>query len=232
MADLEKFAEEIWIADGPPVYNLGVPLPTRMIIIRLGNGSLWVNSPVSLDPDKRRQIEALGPVRYLIAPTKLHIWRLAEWHQLFPEAELWAPPQIPKQFRDWPFRGVLGQASPAQWAEDLDQLVFQGNCLVQEVYFLHRHSRTAVLNDFVQNHPYEKGKPILNILWKLAGVASPLGGVPLDIRMSFVDRKAARQSLEHLLSWDFERLIIAHGVCADKDARRVVQQAFHWLARN
>jgi hypothetical protein len=229
MAELKKFAEEIWITDGPPVYNLGIPLTTRLIVVRLGNGLLWVNSPVSLDPDTRHQIEALGPVRYLIAPTKFHVWRLEEWHQLFPEAEMWASPQIPRKFKHWQFRGILGEASPAEWADDIDQLVFKGNCLVQEVNFLHRHSRTAILTDFVQNHPGKSGRPILNILWKLAGVAYPLGGVPLDIRISFIDRKTARQSLEKLLSWDFDKLIIAHGVCVDKDARRVVQHAFRWL---
>jgi hypothetical protein len=60
-----------------------------MVIVKLADGSLWVNSPVSVPTEVLDHIKASGPVRYLVAPTKLHIWRLEEWHALFPEAELW-----------------------------------------------------------------------------------------------------------------------------------------------
>jgi hypothetical protein len=57
------------------------------------------------------------------------------------------------------------------------------------------------------------------------------GGVALDIRLSFTDRNLARRSLEKLLSWDFDKLIIAHGVCIEKDAKPFVERAFRWLVR-
>jgi hypothetical protein len=116
------------------------------------------------------------------------------------------------------------------WAADLDQLVFKGNLFIQEVFFFHKLSRTLIAADFIQNHPIEPGKPLLNALWKLGGVAHPSGGVPLDIRLSFTDRTLARRSLEKLLLWDFDKLIIAHGVCMEKDAKPFVKQAFRWLA--
>jgi hypothetical protein len=84
------------------------------------------------------------------------------------------------------------------WAADLDQLVFKGNLFIQEVFFLHKLSRTLIAADFIQNHPIEPGKPLLSILWRLGGVAYPSGGVPLDIRLSFTDRTLARRSLEKL----------------------------------
>jgi hypothetical protein len=231
LPDLQKFAERVAIIDGPPVRALGVPLPTRMIVVKLSDGSLWVNSPVSVPLEVRDRITASGPVRYLVAPTKLHVWRLEKWHSLFPHAELWAPPPIPNEFKRLPFAGFLGDAPPQGWAEDLDQLVFKGNVFVQEVFFFHRRSRTVILADFIQNHLITAGKPILNALWKLAGVAYPHGGVPYDIRLSFTDRHLARRSLERLLSWEFDKLVIAHGVCIEKDARAFVEQAFRWLVR-
>ena len=39
----------------------------------------------------------------------------------------------------------------------------------------------------------------------------------------------ARESLEKLLSWDFDKLIIAHGICIEKDAKPFVERAFRWL---
>jgi hypothetical protein len=39
----------------------------------------------------------------------------------------------------------------------------------------------------------------------------------------------ARESLEKLLSWDFDKLIIAHGICIEKDAKPFVERAFQWF---
>jgi hypothetical protein len=62
-------------------------------------------------------------------------------------------------------------------------------------------------------------------------VAAPHGGVGLDIRLSFKHRDLARLSLEKLLSWDFDRLVIAHGPCIEKGAKPFVERAFAWLRR-
>ena len=167
------------------------------------------------------RITALGPVKYLVALTRMHVWRLEEWHQLFPDAELWGPPQIPNKFQGLPFAGILGEVPPNGWADDLDQPVFEGNLFIDEVFFIHKKSRTVILADFIQNRPITKGEPFLNALYKLAGVAFP-GGAAVDIRLSFTNRKLARRSLEKLLSWDFDRLIIARGVCIEKDGMSFV----------
>jgi hypothetical protein len=55
------------------------------------------------------------------------------------------------------------------------------------------------------------------------------GGVPRDIRWSMVDRSKARKSLSTLLSWDFDKTILAHGACITHDAKPFVEAAFRWL---
>ncbi|HYY29952.1 MAG TPA: DUF4336 domain-containing protein [Chthoniobacterales bacterium] len=200
MCELQAFAKNLWIADGPSVRAMGIPFPTRMIVVKLSNGSLWVNSPVHVPDDKLDRITASGPVRYLVAPTRMHVWRLEEWHVLFPEAELWAPPQIPNEFKRLPFAGILGDAPPQGWAEDLDQLIFKGNLFIDEVYFLHKRSRTVILGDFIQNRRIVNGKPLLNALLRLAGVAYPNGSVPWDIRLSITNRGLARRITRKVVS--------------------------------
>ncbi len=231
MLNLQAFADNVLIVDGPTVRAIGITFPTRMIVVKLVDGSLWVNSPVSVPPYVIERLMALGPVKYLVAPTKMHVWRLVEWHALFPNAELWGPPQIPKEFKLLPFAGILGDMPPHGWADELDQLVFKGNLFWDEVFFYHKVSRTVIMGDFIQNHPAESDKPFRNALFKLVGVAFPHGGVGLDIRLSFTNRRLARQSLERLLSWDFDKLIIAHGVCIERDAKPFVERAFRWLIR-
>jgi hypothetical protein len=229
MADLMAFAENVFVVDGPCVRVFGIPMPTRMIIVKLDDNSLWVNSPVSVSAETLDAIRALGTVRHLVAPTKLHVWRLSEWHALFPGAALWAPPQIPHQFKRVPFSGILHDEPPSVWRNDFDQLVFRGNLFIEEVYFRHKKSGTVIFGDFIQNHLPIKGHSLLNAFLKVAGVEYPHGGVPIDIRLSFANRKTARQSLEKLLAWDFDKLIIAHGVCIEHAAKPYVQQAFRWL---
>lgn len=233
MAELQAFAKNVWIVDGPNVRDLGVMFTTRMAVVKLADGSVWISSPVSLDFVTLERITAVGPVRYLIAGTQRHVWRLEAWHRLFPEAELWAPRTTPITLKKGPlpFTGILGDVPDHGWAADFGQLTFKGSPLIEEVVFLHKESRTVILDDLIQNHPIAIGKPVRNALLKFSGAAYPNGGVPLDIRLTFTRRRLARQSLEKLLGWDFDKLIIAHGVCIETQAKPFVERAFRWLSR-
>src|ERR1035438_5039636 len=90
MADLLAFAENIWIVNGPNVRDMGIMFTTRMAVVKLSDGSLWVNSPVSVPFDTLASVAECGPVKYLLAATPRHVWRLAACHTLFPAAQLWA----------------------------------------------------------------------------------------------------------------------------------------------
>jgi hypothetical protein len=128
------------------------------------------------------------------------------------------------------FEGLLGGEQPTLWAENFEQIVFHGNAFVTEVEFLHRPSHTLIMTDFIQNYRAGPDDPVGNFIKRLGGV---LGcGVPLDIRLSFVYRAAARRSLARLLSWDFDRLVIAHGECLDRDAKAALARAFRWLIKH
>jgi hypothetical protein len=231
---VQAFAPNVWIIDGPTVRDFGVLFTTRMTVVKLADGSVWIESPVFVPFETLKQITQWGPVRYLVAATPRHVWRLAVWHTLFPDAQLWTlrPTLFTLKKGHLPLTGMLSDAPPSDWSLDLDQLAFQGNPLIEEIFFFHKASRTVILGDFIQVHPSVKGKPLRNVLFQLEGVASPPGGVGLDFRLSFTNRKLARRSLDKLLSWDFDRLIIAHGTCIEKDAKPFVEQAFQWLGRS
>ena len=110
----------------------------------------------------------------------------------------------------------------------MDQMVFRGSAILDEVYFLHRESRTLIFNDFIQQ--YDPPNPFLRALASLAGVRT--GGTPPDIKLSFAFGKGqGRESLRKLLSWDFDKVVLAHGACVTVDAKPFVQRAFRWLAR-
>jgi len=231
MTDLQKFAENIWIVDGPLVRDTGLMFTTRMTIIRLSHGSIWISSPVPASFDTLKQITELGPVRYLVAATPRHVWRLDAWHTLFPKAQLWVsrPTPFTLQNGNLPITGILGDVPPEMWADELEQLAFKGNPLLSEVLFFHKKTHTVLLDDLIQTNPVLEGRPLRNALLKLAGGLAPDGGVGFDIKLTFINRDLARQSLQKLLTWDFDRLIIAHGACIEKDAKQYVERIFRWL---
>lgn len=228
---LQQFAENIWICDGPDAVDCGLTFTTRMTVVKLTDGCLWISSPVSVEPEILEEIIELGRIRYLVAATPRHVWRLSSWHALFPEAQLFMCRKTPATLLkgELPITGTLGDIPEEGWASDLDQLAFKGNSLIEEVVFFHKRSHVLILDDLIQSNPMLKGHPFRNLAFKLNGIAAPEGGVARDIRISFTSRKPARQSLNKLLSWDFDKLIIGHGACLDADAKAYVGKAFEWL---
>lgn len=92
---LQSFGPEIWAADGSEADVAGFRYPTRMVVIRLTGGSLFVWSPVALSARLREEVEALGEVHYLVAPNSLHHLFLSEWRQTYPQARLYGPGLAP-----------------------------------------------------------------------------------------------------------------------------------------
>jgi hypothetical protein len=52
---------------------------------------------------------------------------------------------------------------------------------------------------------------------------------PLEVRLMCRDRTAARRSLDRLLGWEFDRVVVGHGAIVEHDGKRLVRQAFAWL---
>jgi hypothetical protein len=57
---LKQFGHEVWIADGPDVVIVGFHYPTRMAVIRLSDGRLFIWSPIQLTDILRAEVDALG----------------------------------------------------------------------------------------------------------------------------------------------------------------------------
>lgn len=226
--DLEPLGPGLWTAEGPTAIDLAVvPYPTRMTIARLRGGGLWVSSPVPTSADDLDAIRALGPVEHLVSATPRHQWRLESWHVLFPDAKLWACAQGPATLggRKLPAT-VLRRGSRTPWNGDLEHAVYPGLGF-EEAVFLHRDSGTLLVEDILQSHDALPGRPGVRALVRAGGVERP-GGVPRDIR-AITRRKLARQWLDEVLSWDFDRLVMAHGPVIRAGAKAYVEQSFGWL---
>jgi hypothetical protein len=226
---LLQFGPEIWIADGPVASFYGFPYPTRMAVIRLSSGSLFVWSPVALSGSLRASIDVLGPVRYLVSPNALHHLFLAEWKSAYPAARLYGSPRLRSKRKDLAFDATLADAPEPEWAADIDQVVLHGSFYLTEVVFFHRHSHTALFADLIQNFPRDWFKGWRGLIARLGGIVAPNPGAPRDWRASFLDRRAARAALDRMLAWPIERVLIAHGDLPTEDGAVFMRRAFAWL---
>ena len=229
MTELREFGPAIWIAEGPTVLFYGFAYSTRMAVIRLSDGGLFVWSPIALSPALKAEVEALGPVRALVSPNKLHHLYLGEWKQAFPAARMWASPGLRRRRKDLAFDGELGDAPDPAWADDVDQTLMRGSWAMTEVVFFHRLSGTAIFADLIQNFPRRWFTGWRGVVARLGGIVAPNPSAPSDLRMSFIDRRAARAALSRILAWPIERALIAHGDPSEQDGAAFVRRAFAWL---
>jgi hypothetical protein len=226
---LKEFGHDIWIADGPDVAVAGFHYPTRMAIIRLADGGLFVSSPIQLSSSLRAEVDAIGQVRHIIAPNSLHHLFLAEWKRAYPEAKLYAPPGLRKKRDDIVFDADLGSAPSPDWVKEIDQVLIHGNLITTEVVFFHVKSGTVLFTDLIQQLPVNLISGWRAVVAKLDLMMEREPSVPRKFRFAFTNRRAARESLEHVLAWPAEKVLMAHGTPVEKDARAYLRRAFGWL---
>jgi hypothetical protein len=226
---LIAFAEDLYLADGPVVSFHGFPYPTRMAVARLSSGGTWVWSPIALTPELSAAVEAIGPVRFIVTPNKLHHLFLAEWSRRWPDARVWAPPGLARKETRLRFDGELGDASDSAWGSDIDQVVFRGSPAMEEVVFFHRASRTVIFGDLIQRFPEQAASGWKGWVMRLCGLVGPRGSTPPDWRLSFLRHGPARAARRTVLEWRPERLVIAHGECATSGATGIVAAALRWM---
>jgi hypothetical protein len=226
---LAEFAPSLYIADGPSVLFFGFPYPTRMAVAQLTDGSLWVWSPVALRDGLAEEVDALGPVRHVVSPNKLHHLFLGEWQERWPEARLWAPPGLAKRKPELQFDAALGDEPDSAWAAVIDQVIFRGSLFMEEVVFFHMASRTAIFCDLIQRFPEASMSGWKGMLMRLDGLVGEHGRTPREWRASFLRRGPARAAREKVLGWNPERLLIAHGECAQTGAGSIIADALGWI---
>lgn len=223
----EVVPDQIWVKEWP-VRLPGLDLLTRMTVLRMADG-LFLHSPVEIDAATREAIEALGPVRAIIAPSTVHHLFVASAQAAFPDAATYGIEGLEKKRDDLHFDGMIGDEPPALWAGQLDQVTI-GNLVMREVDFLHRTSRTLILTDLVEN--FQDKTPgtnaFLHEFMEVAGMWGHPRPAP-ELRLLTLHQRAARDALEKLLAWDFDRAIISHGELLDRDPKSAIREAWSWI---
>jgi len=230
---LKPVAGNLWIVDGPLIRfgpaGFKMPFPTRMTIIRLGDGGLFVHSPTALPDELKAEVEAIGPVRFIIGPNRLHYAWIADWRAAFPDAEIWLAPRIREQAGgriDFPAHD-LDASSTCPWDDAIATLLVAGRYMSEAVFF-HRASRTLVLTDLIENFEPRKLSFLQRLLTWVGAAQDPHGSMPRDMRLNY-SREVLRAAVETMIGWNPERILLAHGRWYGRDGAAELRRAFSWL---
>ena len=222
---LERISDDVWI-ERRPLRFFGVETGTRMTVVRLADGGLFVHSPVALDATTQEAVDALGPVKALVAPSLFHHLYIGEWARAYPGASLSACPGLEKKRKDLSFGAVLCDEPEAPWKGELEQVFFGARTMENEVIFFHRASKTIISCDFIFNlatHPSRLTRLVANLM----GQRAP--GATLLERVMIRERAAAREQMDRVLAWGAERIVLAHGDIIESNGTEVVRRAYDWL---
>lgn len=219
---LTPIAPQIWSAQHAFVVS-GVPCSSRMTVVQLADGALWVHSPIPLSTALKSQLDSLGLVKHVVAPNLAHHLFVADFAAHYPQAQLWAAPGLAAKRPD--LTGLQTLTLPAKaWAPELQGLLFEGMPQINETVWFHAPSATLILTDVCQH--WAGPMPWVARVWAtVSGVRSGLN-VPWVVRLLTRNRAAAKASAQAVLSWPFERVVVAHNVVLAHDAHAQVARAF------
>ena len=225
-------APGIGVVDGPLEYltsagfRMPMPFTTRMTVVGLASGDLFLHSPIAFDARLAAELRELGTIRHLVSPNQFHYAHIGEWQAAFPEAVAWASPGVRRRARA---RHVAVrfdhdlQPEPAEeWRRELDQTLVPGG-IFKEYVFFHQASATLILTDTIMNIELDKlGEP-WRTATRVSGMYHPHGqiffGMRLPLRLQRAKRRAAFGKIR---SWRPERILLSHGRCFEDNADEVI----------
>jgi len=225
-------AEGVWIVDSGPINAMGLQLPVRMTIFRLENGDLLLHSPTPFSAEVAAAVEALGPVRHLVAPNIAHWTFVADWQRAYPDATTWAAPGLQDRAQvrasDVRIDAELGDTAPREWAGTLDQGVVTGGAGFSEVWFFHRQTQTLVLVDLVENLAPDKLPPIARLLMQASAATRGTTAryLRLPVRLGGAE---AKRAIRRIVALEPARVIFAHGRIFEDDGPAKLKRAFAWI---
>jgi hypothetical protein len=223
---VRALAPGLWIAERP--FSTGLAeLGTKMTIVRLADGGLWLHSPVKLDGPTQRALDELGPVRAVVCPSRVHHLFAGDYAAAYEDARLYGPPGLAEKRRDLRFHATLGDEPEPAWRGVLEQHLFKGAPLLGEVVFFHPATRSLITTDLVFNVPVGQTRGARLFYW-LVGAEGRIGPHRL-IRFAMRDRRACRASADRILAWDFERITVTHGEVVERGGREAFRSGFSFL---
>lgn len=224
MALQEIVPDRVWHAQ--QLLRFGpVELATRMTVIRLREGGLWVHSPVAPTEVLVDDLRRLGDVRHVVAPNRSHHLFFLPFLRAFPDAQGWIAPGLAGKRPDLAGFRTLDERLP--WTEELCPYFIRGLPLLNETAFFHVATGTLVLTDLLFCVGPNRSL-LVRAAARLLGIYGTLG-MSRTMKLAVKDRAALAASVAPLLSLPIQRVLVAHDQMVTEQARERLVQALDRL---
>jgi hypothetical protein len=232
---------DIGVVDGPFEYltiagvKLPLPFTTRMTVVRLSSGDLFLHSPIKFTATLAEALRSLGRIRHLVSPNQFHYAHIGEWSKVFTEAITWASPGVRQRalarHADVTFARDLETDPPEAWRRDMDQTLFPGGYF-KEFIFFHHVSKTLILTDTIINLELDMIDEPWRTATKLTRMDYPHGQTFFGMRLPILlQRQKAKAVIGKIRSWQPRRVILSHGRCFDANEDEIIRRIFGKSAR-
>ncbi|MEM9091877.1 MAG: DUF4336 domain-containing protein [Cyanobacteria bacterium P01_F01_bin.53] len=233
---LRELEQDIWVAEQPLRY-FGLSIGARMTVIRREDEKLTVISPIRVNKDMGTKLDSLGTVTDIIAPNLYHYFFANQFKARYPTATFWAAPGLKGKEPDLLIDKVIQPLENSSTC-GLETIFFEGFRTLgsggfeslNECVFFHAASRTLILTDTAFH--FDESSPLLTqFAFRVTGTYKQLSPSRLE-RIATTDKDNVRKSVQQILRWDFERVVVAHGSIVERQGKerfRLVSVSFRHL---
>jgi hypothetical protein len=227
---LRNIDKNIWVAEQPLKY-FGLSVGTRMTVIALANQELVVISPIKVNDTIVNQLNDIGNVRHIIAPNLYHYLFAANFKALYPQAIFWATPGLEIKKPELLIDKVIN-TNKQNLLNGIDCLLFDGFKTLSlagfdslnECVFLHTESKTLILTDTAFH--FDDSFPLITqFAARLIGGYKTLSPSLLE-KIATEDKEKVKQAVQKVLTWDFDRVIMAHGSIIENGGKEKFKQGY------
>eukprot|EP01024_Parvocaulis_polyphysoides_P061550 TRINITY_DN6824_c0_g1_i2.p1 TRINITY_DN6824_c0_g1~~TRINITY_DN6824_c0_g1_i2.p1 ORF type:complete len:294 (-),score=16.28 TRINITY_DN6824_c0_g1_i2:69-857(-) len=215
----------IWMAERPFYWN-GLDVGSRMAVIQLGDGSLWVHSPLALDQQLSEELEKIGPVKHIVSPNYEHVKYAGQWMQSYPQAKGYACPGLMEKLPELPFAQEVTNDPPKEWLGEIDCVFldyeynpFTRKPFFNEVVFVHRPSCTLIVSDLYWNYPVDLTGG--EWFWK-QGMDRLYG--PFYKQFMIKNTDIYDSKIAELMQLEWDCIVPCHGDLVETDAKQVLEK--------
>jgi hypothetical protein len=152
----------------------------------------------------------------VVAPSLLHHLHLETAIERYRPVALWGPPGLAEKHPDLGPVHVLGE-DPWPHADQLEFVIVEGAPKRNEVVFFHKASRSIYTADLFFNIREPAGL-LSPLTFRLMGIYQRFAAAKMWRRW-VTDRAAFARSIDQILAWDFDRIVVAHGETVVRSAR-------------
>jgi hypothetical protein len=207
---LQKLEANLWTVEGAVP---SMPMPRRMTLLRLADGSLVVHRAICLDDAAQREVDAWGLVRYIVVPNRFHRLDAGAYAERYPDARVVCPDAA----RKFVAQKVRVDGSPSALPADANVRAekLAGSRIEEHVFVVTSGERTTlVFNDTVFNLPKLPG--VKGWIYGAMGSTGAPKVTPLLRLVAVSDRAALRAHLATLAAAPgLFRVIPGHGTIVE-----------------